>query len=52
MYEKKIWVQQEIRTKLLIPPAGYLGKYTAHNDYTEEEVIRILIAAAKMANGH
>jgi hypothetical protein len=24
---------------------GYLGKYTAHNDYTEEEVRRISIAA-------
>ncbi len=24
---------------------GYLGKYTAHNDYIEEEVRRISIAA-------
>ncbi len=25
---------------------GYLGKYTAHNDYTEDEVKRISIATA------
>ncbi len=33
-------------SNILIPPAGYIGKYTAHYDYTEEEVRRILIAAA------
>jgi hypothetical protein len=43
MYKKKIRVQQENKQKL---PAGYLGKYTAHNDYTEEEMRRILIAPA------
>ncbi len=30
--------------------AGYLGKYTAHNDYTEEEVRRISIAAAMLVS--
>ncbi len=29
---------------------GYLGKYTAHNDYTEEEVRRISIAAAMLVS--
>ncbi len=36
---------QEIHRNVLIPPVGYLGKYTAHNDYTEEEVRRISVAA-------
>ncbi len=29
---------------------GYLGKYTANNDYTEEEVRRISIAAAMLVS--
>ncbi len=36
----------KICTKLLIPPAEYLGKYTAHIDYTEEEVRRISISSS------
>ncbi len=42
---RKFGFNKKIRRNLLIPPAGYLGKYTAHNDYTEEEVRRISIAA-------
>ncbi len=38
-------IVQEICRNLLIPPTGYLGKYIAHNDCTEEEVRRISIAA-------
>jgi hypothetical protein len=43
---RKFGFNKKIRRNLLIPPTGYLGKYTAHNDYTEEEVRRISIATA------
>ncbi len=41
---RKFGFNKKIRRNLLIPPAGYLGKFRAHNNYTEEEVRRILIA--------
>jgi hypothetical protein len=43
---RKFGFNKKIRRNLLSPPTGYLDKYTAHNDYTEEEVRRISIAAA------
>jgi hypothetical protein len=43
---RKFWFKKKICRNLLIQPARYLGKYTAHNDYTEEEVRRISIATA------
>ncbi len=47
MYEKKVRVQQENSKKFTYPTRGIpIGKYTAHYDYTEEEVRRISIAAA------
>jgi hypothetical protein len=43
---RKFGFNKKICRNLLIPPAGYISKYTAHNDYTEDMVRRILIAAA------
>jgi hypothetical protein len=39
---RKFGFNKKIRRNLLILPTGDLGKYTAHNEYTEEEVRRIL----------
>jgi hypothetical protein len=49
---RKFGFNKKIRRNLLIPPAGYLGKYTANNDYTEEEVRRILREWRKVPPAH
>ncbi len=43
---RKFGFNKKICRNVISPPRGYLGKYTAHNDNTEEEVRRISIAAA------